>query len=121
MTNSAKPAVLTIRNAALTDVDAITRLGTKVYRQGGMSLTPGMLRGQIATYPEGQFVVEYEGAIVGYAAGFRIDEAVAIDEVKKFIAHSSTRSVINRTSMPFFLNSSSCGEFFAAFRLSAVT
>jgi predicted amidohydrolase/GNAT superfamily N-acetyltransferase len=78
MTKSAKPAVLTIRNATLTDVDAITRLGTKVYRQGGMSLTPGMLRGQIATYPEGQFVVEYEGAIVGYAAGFRIDEAVAM-------------------------------------------
>ena len=37
-----------------------------------------MLRGQIAAYPAGHFVVEYEGELVGYAAGFRIDEAVAM-------------------------------------------
>ena len=37
-----------------------------------------MLRGQIATYPDGQFVVEFEGEIVGYAASFRIDEKSAM-------------------------------------------
>jgi hypothetical protein len=42
------------------------------------ALTPGMLRGQIAAYADGQFVVEYADQIVGYAAGFRIDETTAM-------------------------------------------
>ena len=37
------------------------------------------LRGQIAAFRDGQFVVEYEGEIVGYAAGFRIDEKTAME------------------------------------------
>jgi predicted amidohydrolase/GNAT superfamily N-acetyltransferase len=37
-----------------------------------------MLRSQQTHFPEGQFVVEYEGNIVGYCATFRIDEAVAL-------------------------------------------
>ena len=38
----------------------------------------------------------------------------------KFIAHSSTGLVIKMTSMPFFLNTSSCGLALAAARFSAV-
>ena len=45
---------------------------------------------------------------------------VPSNSCKKFIAHSSTRAVIKITSMPFFLNNSSCGLFLAAAKLSAV-
>ena len=37
-----------------------------------------MLQGQQTHFPEGQFVVEYEGKIVGFCATFRINEAVAL-------------------------------------------
>ena len=77
MTKTAKPAVLTIRNARLTDVTAINDLVIKVYKDIP-PYTQGMLRGQIAAFHDGQFVVEYEGEIVGYAAGFRIDEKTAM-------------------------------------------
>nr|WP_312164072.1 bifunctional GNAT family N-acetyltransferase/carbon-nitrogen hydrolase family protein [Brevundimonas diminuta] len=73
----AKPAVLTIRNARMGDVAGINALVERVYKDMP-PYTPGMLRGQIATYPDGQFVVEFEGEIVGYAASFRIDEASAM-------------------------------------------
>lgn len=73
----AKPAVLSIRNARMADVTGINALVARVYRDD-IPYTPGMLRGQIATYPDGQFVVEYDGEIVGYAASFRIDEAAAM-------------------------------------------
>lgn len=77
MTKPSKPAVLSIRNATLADVGAISTLVAKVYKEMP-ALTPGMLRGQIAAYPDGQFVVEYADEIVGYAAGFRVDEATAM-------------------------------------------
>ncbi|MCX7898766.1 MAG: GNAT family N-acetyltransferase, partial [Methylocystis sp.] len=41
------------------------------------AFTPGNVLGQITNFPEGQFVAEYEGKVVGYAATFRIDEATA--------------------------------------------
>ncbi|WEK57195.1 MAG: GNAT family N-acetyltransferase [Candidatus Brevundimonas phytovorans] len=73
----AKPAVLTIRNARMADIPGINGLVARVYK-GQPPYLPGMLRGQIATYPDGQFVVEFEGEIVGYAASFRIDEKAAM-------------------------------------------
>ena len=73
----AKPAVLTIRNARMGDVAGINALVARVYKDMP-PYTAGMLRGQIATYPDGQFVVEFEGEIVGYAASFRIDEKSAM-------------------------------------------
>ncbi|WP_297804792.1 GNAT family N-acetyltransferase, partial [uncultured Brevundimonas sp.] len=73
----AKPAILTIRNARMADVSAISALVGRVYKDD-IPYTAGMLRGQIAIYPDGQLVVEYEGEIVGYAASFRIDEASAM-------------------------------------------
>jgi len=72
-----KPPVLTIRNAKAADLKAISALVAKVYKDEP-SYTPAMLRGQISAYPDGQFVVEYQGDIVGYAAGFRIDEKTAM-------------------------------------------
>ena len=72
-----KSALLNIRNARPRDVKAISALVAKVYRDMP-AYTPGMLRGQIAAFPDGQFVVEYADEIVGYAAGFRIDEKAAM-------------------------------------------
>lgn len=77
MTQTSKPALLNIRNARLADVPAISALVGKVYKDMP-PYTPGMLRGQIAGYPDGQFVVEYEGEVIGYAASFRIDEKTAM-------------------------------------------
>lgn len=79
MTKTNKPAVLNIRNARAADVDAIAALVSKVYKSMP-PYTTGMLRGQISAFPDGQFVVEYEGDIVGYAAGFRIDEKTAMGQ-----------------------------------------
>ena len=100
MTKTAKPAVLTIRNARLTDVAAINDLVIKVYKDIP-PYTQGMLRGQIAAFHDGQFVVEYEGEIVGYAAGFRIDEATAlilpeIFQRKEFILKITHLQIINQ-------------------------
>ncbi|HCE24145.1 MAG TPA: carbon-nitrogen hydrolase [Hyphomonas sp.] len=79
MTKTNKPAVLNIRNARAADVEAIAALVSKVYKSMP-PYTTGMLRGQISAFPDGQFVVEYEGDIVGYAAGFRIDEKTAMSQ-----------------------------------------
>lgn len=67
---------LTIRQSTLQDVPALVALGEKVYDSLGM--TAGMLRGQISNFPEGQFLVEYEGRIVGYCSTFMIDEDVCM-------------------------------------------
>jgi predicted amidohydrolase/GNAT superfamily N-acetyltransferase len=77
MTKPNKPAVLTIRNARAADVPAISNLVAKVYKDMP-AYSPSMLRGQIAAFRDGQFVVEYDGEIVGYAAGFQIDEKTAM-------------------------------------------
>ncbi len=77
MSTRRAPAKLHVRNATLHDVPEIAALVERAYPvMGGYS--PAMLRGQIAAFPEGQFVVGYEGEIVGYAATFMIDEAAAL-------------------------------------------
>lgn len=65
-----------LRNARLADIDGIVALVAKVY-PGIAPYSKGQLRGQINTFPEGQFVVTYDGAVVGFAATFIIPEAVA--------------------------------------------
>ncbi|MGD9543023.1 MAG: GNAT family N-acetyltransferase [Methylocystis sp.] len=67
---------LEIRHAARRDVPNIIAMMKRAYTNLP-ALTPGNLLGQITAFPEGQFVAEYEGQIVGYAATFRIDEATA--------------------------------------------
>ncbi len=71
------PAALLVRNAELKDIPEISALADRVY-PAMPPYTNGMLRGQITRNPEGQFVVEYEGKIVGYAATFRISESIAM-------------------------------------------
>ena len=71
---SAEKPRLIVRNARIRDIAAIRALVAKVYAPSGMSsYSPAMLRGQINNFPEGQFVAEYDGAIVGYCATFLID------------------------------------------------
>ncbi|MBK1645593.1 carbon-nitrogen hydrolase [Thiocapsa imhoffii] len=77
-TTSTKPP-LTIRNARVKDIQAIRALVARVYQDSGMgTYSRAMLLGQIHNFPEGQFVAEYEGAIVGYCATFLIDGTLAL-------------------------------------------
>ena len=68
---------LTLRQAVPADVPQLADLTARVYSdEWGHSRE--MLRSQQTHFPEGQFVVEYEGKVVGYCATFRIDEATAL-------------------------------------------
>jgi predicted amidohydrolase/predicted N-acetyltransferase YhbS len=68
---------LLVRQAKPADVPALVDLTARVYTpEWGHSAE--MLRSQQTHFPEGQFVVEYEGRIVGYCATFRIDEKTAL-------------------------------------------
>lgn len=66
-------AKITIRNAELQDAKQIVALNRRVY--GKHSFQEEHIRGHINTFPQGQFVAEYEGKIVGYCATFIIGEA----------------------------------------------
>lgn len=68
---------LRVRLATPADVPALVDLTARVYTaEWGHSAE--MLRSQQTHFPQGQFVVEYEGAVVGYCATFRIAGAVAL-------------------------------------------
>ncbi len=77
MTEQKRSVTLNVRNATLKDIPGILQLDKRTYKDME-AYSPGMLRGQITNYPDGQFVVEYDGDIVGYAASFRIGEAQAL-------------------------------------------
>lgn len=64
---SASKAKLIIRQARASDAPAIARLSVKVYSVGD-AFTRAEIRGQINNFPEGQFVAEYEGTVVGHCA-----------------------------------------------------
>jgi predicted amidohydrolase/ribosomal protein S18 acetylase RimI-like enzyme len=77
-TKPAKPP-LTVRNARVKDISDIRSLVARVYAETGMGgYSRAMLLGQIHNFPEGQFVAEYQGAIVGYCATFLIDSEIAL-------------------------------------------
>jgi predicted amidohydrolase/ribosomal protein S18 acetylase RimI-like enzyme len=65
---------LNLRNAQLTDVDGIVRLVTRAYPRM-KPYPPGMIIGQINSFPEGVWVAELDGAIVGYCATIRVSGA----------------------------------------------
>jgi predicted amidohydrolase/GNAT superfamily N-acetyltransferase len=77
-TKHPKPPLI-VRNARVKDIPHIRSLVSRVYRTSGMgTYSRPMLMGQIHNFPEGQFVAEYEGTIVGYCATFLIDGKIAL-------------------------------------------
>ena len=78
MPSQKNTASVVVRNATLEDVPRIAALVIKVYGRPADGYTPGMLRGQISAFPDGQFLVEYDGEVVGYAASFLVSEDMAL-------------------------------------------
>lgn len=74
---NAKTINLHIRHAKPKDIPAIVALSKKVYGSAN-AFTEPMLSGQISTFPQGQFVADYNGQIVGHCATFTIDGSVAL-------------------------------------------
>ena len=72
-------AKLIVRRARLSDVQAIVELGRRVYAPHP-SLTHRMIRGQINNFPEGQFVAEFDGQVVGHCATFIIPGSIALKQ-----------------------------------------
>jgi len=70
-------ARLVVRRAEPGDIEAIAALSRRIYHPQP-ALTAQMIRGQLNNFPDGQFVAEHEGFIVGYCATFVIDEAIAL-------------------------------------------
>ncbi|MFV0297295.1 MAG: GNAT family N-acetyltransferase [Hyphomicrobiaceae bacterium] len=70
-------ASLTVRRATLADVEAIAALSRRIYHPQP-ALNVQMIRGEINNFPQGQFVAEYDGEIVGYCATFIIAERFAL-------------------------------------------
>lgn len=77
MSKTDAKARLIMRNAELADVAQIEALSRRVYGEGEAS-TQDEIRGQINNFPDGQFVAEYDGDLVGYCATFMIDEETAL-------------------------------------------
>ncbi|MCF8495724.1 MAG: GNAT family N-acetyltransferase [Alphaproteobacteria bacterium] len=69
-------ATLVVRQATLSDIPALQALSAKVYPSG--AFTAEMLRGQITNFPQGQFLVEYKGKVVGHCAAFKISGEIAL-------------------------------------------
>jgi len=72
-------ARLIVRRAEPRDINAIAALSRRIYAPQP-ALTAQMVRGQLNNFPDGQFVAEYEGKVVGYCATFTIDEASALSQ-----------------------------------------
>lgn len=77
MQKSNSAAALTVRNASAHDIPALIALSARAY-PGMEPYSASMLMGQISNFPGGQFIVEYDGEVVGYAASFRIDDKLAL-------------------------------------------
>ncbi|MEO1205653.1 MAG: GNAT family N-acetyltransferase [Pseudomonadota bacterium] len=66
-----------MRRATIKDVKAIFELEQRVYAPQP-SMTTRMIRGQINNFPDGQFVAEFGGQIVGHCATFIISGKIAL-------------------------------------------
>ena len=75
--NSKQTTKLIVRNAKIKDVRDIIALGKKIYPNQS-SYSTYAIQGQINNYPEGQFIAEYEGRLVGYCSSIRISEKQAL-------------------------------------------
>ena len=70
-------AKLNTRLAVPEDVPALVEMTDRAYGPG-LGYSAEMLLAQQTHFPEGQFVVEYEGKVAGHCATFRVDEAAAL-------------------------------------------
>ncbi|MBY9066465.1 carbon-nitrogen hydrolase family protein [Hyphomonas sp. WL0036] len=68
---------LVIRNAKPRDIPAILPLYEKVYGVA-YGYTADQIAGQINKFPDGQFVAEFEGQIVGHCVTFMINSSTAL-------------------------------------------
>lgn len=68
---------LVIRNAVPADIAALLPLYQKVYGLAG-GYTPDQIAGQINRFPDGQFVAEFEGRIVGHCVTFIVASDIAL-------------------------------------------
>lgn len=76
--NNIKKAKITIRKVKKEDFSKIASLSSKTYDKiNGVSTD--MLRGQFNRFPEGQFVVEDAGNIIGHCATFIVKEELAFE------------------------------------------
>lgn len=74
---SKAPSRLVVRRAQRADIEAMAKLSRRVYAVGE-GYSQRVLRAQLNNFPEGQFVAEYDGVIVGHCASFVISEKVAL-------------------------------------------
>ncbi|MDH3420255.1 MAG: GNAT family N-acetyltransferase [Gammaproteobacteria bacterium] len=72
-----KQSQLNMRLATLADVDSIIELVKRAYPQMSPYM-PAMIRGQINAFPEGVWIAELGGEIVGYCATIRLPEKEAL-------------------------------------------
>ncbi len=70
-------AKLVLRHAKRADVPAIAALSKRVYGTND-GYSARQIRGQLNNFPDGQFVAEFDGKIVGHAATFIIDGRIAL-------------------------------------------
>ncbi len=73
----AKQSPLNIRRANLADVPGIVELVARAYPRM-KPYPPGMITGQINAFPDGVWVADLGGRIVGYCATIRLPEARAL-------------------------------------------
>ncbi len=71
-----KKAQITLRNLERKDFENVVKLSQNVYGQE-LGMTYEMLNGQVSQFPQGQFVVEANGEIVGHCATFIINQEIA--------------------------------------------
>ncbi|MFN3911643.1 nitrilase-related carbon-nitrogen hydrolase [Hyphomonas sp.] len=74
---SSSKTKLVIRNATPKDIPALLPLYEKAYGVG-LGYTSDQIAGQINRFPDGQFVAEFEGQIVGHCVTFMIASSVAM-------------------------------------------
>lgn len=73
----ATPPTLEIRNTEPRDIDGIIALYRRVYPNMA-PYSRSQLQGHLSAFPEGQFIAEYDGEIVGFAATFITSEKLAL-------------------------------------------
>ncbi|HJP99251.1 MAG TPA: bifunctional GNAT family N-acetyltransferase/carbon-nitrogen hydrolase family protein [Rhodanobacteraceae bacterium] len=71
-------ARLVIRNTREEDIPQVAALGKRIYGPG-FGYSPEMLAGQLAHFPQGQFVAVYDDRVIGYCATFRTSGALALE------------------------------------------